>query len=411
MIKLLRLATRNLGRNRRRSLLTGAAIALGLAMMLFTIGIQTFSYNDIITKGVSNLAGHVVVQAKGAQDDETLLMSGTDAIADTLRATFPDELIVRRMLLGGLLNAPSSASAIVLNAVEPGVEAKASELADKVVEGEWLAEDDDRGVILGIELARNLDVEVGDKVVWMGQPEGQDLTSRMLRVRGLASTGAPSMDAMLAITTIATAQKLVGDATAASQVTVHLRNAEDTSQATAKARAALSQPDIEILTWKEALPQIWEWTEIDRQAGDFILAIIGFIVALGVVNTMTMSVLERTRELGVLLALGMRQGQLARMVLLESFVLGAISIGVGVALGLGIIYLVATYGIDLSGTMGGTESYEVSGVAATTTLRAKAHWGRILTYAVCGLALSLLTAAWPAWWVSRLKPVEALRHN
>ena len=107
----------------------------------------------------------------------------------------------------------------------------------------------------------------------------------------------------------------------------------------------------------------------------------------------------------------MRRGQLARMIALESFVLGAISIGVGLLMGLAIIQLTATFGIDLIGTMGGSESYEVSGVAATTTLRAKADWGRIAIYAFSGLVLSLLSAAWPAWWVSRLKPVEALRHN
>ncbi len=408
----LNLAFRNLGRNLRRTLITLAAITFGLVLVHFTITLQTGSYEAMLRQGVSTLAGHVVVQQDGYQDeqDPELLVEGADSVAADLAERFPDATIAPRIRLGGLLTSPTSSVATGLSAVDPEAEAAVQDLDDRIVEGSWL-DDDDRGILIGVKMAETLDVSLGDKVVFMGQfGDSDEVASRLFRVKGIFRTGSAEMDGLLAMGTLSAGRDLLGGRDVAHQVTVHLTEPRTAFEATELAAADLaSRGDLEVLSWPEAIPELYGLVEVDRQSGDVMLVIIGLIVTMGVLNTVLMSALERTREFGVMMALGLKPRRLASLILAEGFVLGVVGSLLGLLVGLAVGYPVVTYGIDYSSFLGG-ETFDSGGIAISTLMKGKYAFDRMAAYTLGAIAFTTLAAAYPAWHVARLEPVAAMRH-
>ncbi len=408
-MKLVSLALRNLFRNTRRTLITIAAIATGLALMLFTIALQTGTYHDILSKGVSSLAGHVVVQHPDyqAEREEELVVRGASSVGAQLTELYPEGTVAPRLFLGGLLMSPTSSVGVALSAVDPEPEARVGYLDDKLVQGEWL--DDDRGIVIGIGLADRLGVDLGDKVVYMGSQGSGDSNSRLFRVRGIFRTGSPEADGFIGVVHLAAAQELMEQPDIAHQVTLHLPDATESAAATARVREVVST-ELAVLDWPEAVPELVGFIAIDRAGGDLMLTILGLIVAMGVLNTVLMSVLERTREFGVLLAIGLKPAQLASVVLLEGVFIGVLGAAAGLFFGVLLVQPFVVYGIDLAAFMGGTEAMDMAGVPVDTLVYGKWNIPRVSAYLVGAVAFTGLAALYPAIVVSRLQPVEAMRH-
>lgn len=410
---LLSLAARNLLRNTRRTLLTVAAIAFGLAMMVFAITFASGSYDQMTRKGVSQLAGHVVVQAIGWQADHepTVLVTGSDAIAAELRALFPEATVTQRIQVGGLLTSAASSVGAGLAACEPLEEAKISDLDGKLVEGAWLAAGDTKGIVIGRGMADRLQVGLGDKVVYLGQQKGQaEMQSRLFRVRGIFRTGSPEMDGFVGVVHLDAAREILTADDAANQIAVHLPALKASPAAADQARAAVGREGLEVLDWKSALPELFAVIQVDKQANDVIMSIISIIVGLGVLNTVLMSVLERTREFGVLMAMGMPRGRVAALVVLEGALLGLLGMTVGLACGFVPSWYVVNHGIDLAPYIG-AESMDSSGIQIDALIFGAWDVPRLSKYAVGSVVLTILAAAGPAWRVSRLQPVDAMRSH
>lgn len=410
-MRLFSLALRNLLRNGRRTALTVAAIAVGLMMTLFVASFQEGSYDDMIRTAVSQMAGHVVVQAPGYQEeqDEELALAHSGRYAERIRAELPEAVVARRIQLGGLLTSPTHSVGVGVIAVEPGPEAIVVDLDDKVVDGAWLG-DDDRGILVGRALADQLGVGVGDKLVYMGQHGTDEMVSRLFRVAGVFRTGSADMDGFVAYVPLAAGQELLGrDDDPAHRVTVHLDGA-DTDEAHARLRAAFAEDPVEVLDWVAALPEVSALIQVDRSSGDVMLGIIGLIVAMGVLNTVLMSTLERTREFGVLLAIGMPPRRLAALVLSEGLLLGLIGAALGTLLGAAAVLAAQRHGIDITAMAGGERMDMGDGISMSALVFPVWAWGRALAFIALAVAFTVLSAAWPAWRVSRLSPVEAMRH-
>ncbi len=406
---LLKLAARNLARNLRRTLITVTAIGFGLGLMVWVVNLQNWQHNDLITQAIGTLAGDAVVQAEGYQDEpeaDRVVVDST-AIAQTLTELFPDGTVTTRLRASGVLMSAANTVGVGLQGVDPEPEAVISPLDDKLVEGEWL-DDDLRGILVGRLLADKLDVDVGNKLVFMGQTDGE-MASRLFRVKGIFRTGGPELDGFVAVANVDAVQELYDARDPASQVAVHLEDHDAAPEAAAAIQAAVDGTGLEILPWREAIPQIVGFVELDKKSNDVIWFIIGIMVAAGVLNTVLMSVLERTRELGVMISVGMRPRELAKMVALEGLLLGLIGAAAGLALGALFTWPTATYGLDFSSQMG--EGMETVGVTVETVFYATWNWPRVGAYLVAGVLFTVLASAWPAWRVSRLRPVDAMRHT
>ena len=404
------LALRNLRRNTRRTLITMAGISLGLALMVMSNNLSYGSHQDMLRRAISLLAGHVVVQAQGYQadpDDGRVLVDSSQAAA-ALRQALPEATIVRRLQVEGLMTSPTSSVGVVLRGVEPQLEATILDIDERLVEGEWLA-DDDKAVVMGKSMVDSLGLTLGDKVVFMGQPDGDEVQSKLFRLRGIYETGSPELDGFVAVVTLAAAQELYAAQDPATQIAVHLDSDQQTEAALASARAALPGTEREILAWPDAIPDIRDFVALDSAINDGIWMILGVIVAMGVVNTVLMSVLERVREFGVMMSLGLRPGQLAAMVLSEGFALGLISAFIGMILGLAFSYPLVVYGLDFSEEFG--QSMEVGSVPVSMVIYAELDWSRLFVYPAVGIGFALFASLYPAWKVMRLSPVQAIRHQ
>jgi ABC-type lipoprotein release transport system permease subunit len=405
---LLKMAVRNLARNRRRTLITMSAIALGMAMMDVTICMQHGAYQSTIRRGVGALAGHVVVQAEGYEltGERDLMVNNSTEVSAQLQAIDPGGLIVRRTFMGGLLTSTNGSAPVGVSAIEPANSQLTGAMDEFLIDGQWVS--GDRDIVIGQKLKENLDVDLGDKVVFMTQAD-DEMTSRLFRVKGIFRTGAADQDGFLVLFSLSAAQAVLGRPDAATQVTLHLDNPDEWPEAVSRSKETIDTTGVEVLSWKEALPDIDAFIQADRRIGQGMISILGIIVAMGVFNTFLMSVLERTREFGVLLSIGMRPSQLARLVLLEGAVLGAFSIIIGTGLGVALTWPMVEYGIDFSEEYG--EGMSNAGVIMSMVIHSSYNWPRMIVFGIGGFFLTLLAAAWPAWTVSTLEPVPAMRQQ
>ncbi len=411
-----KLASRNLWRNSRRSLITIFGISGGLGLMLFTINFQQGSYNQTLNNALRMMAGHIVVQADGYQEDKDtqLTILNSTEVAQTLRSTLSDDddaRVFRRVTLGGALLSPANTRMAAISGVEPEAEAEVGTYDDKLVDGEWLAGDDDRGIVVGQRLAESLELELGDRVVYQGEgAEKGETVARMFRVRGIFSTGTPEADGFLAFAHIDAAQELLPGEDPAHQVAAFLTDdsqLESQLPAATAAMAAAGHDGLEVLDWKGALPELIEFIEMDRKFGDMMWFVLGLMVAFAVLNTVLMGVLERTREFGVMMAVGLSPKRLASLVLTEAFIMGLIGAAVGMVIGVAATWPMVEYGWDLTEYMG--EAGAMEGVPMEMHIYSVYDWGRMSLFAVIGVIFTVVASLWPAWMVVRMEPVEAMR--
>jgi|AMFO01.1.fsa_nt_gi ABC-type transport system, involved in lipoprotein release, permease component len=415
MLIFIKLAMRNLLRNKRRTAITMTGISLGLALMVFSNNIAFGSHESMLRTAIGMMAGHVVVQGEGYQHkpDSKLKVLNSGAMAQTIRAAIPDATVTRRIYMDGLLVSPVASTSAVVKAIEPSRELQVIDLDDKIVQGQWLADDDDRGIMLGQDLATRLDLGLGDKVVFMGQPDGTEVESRLFRLRGIFRTGSPEIDGFTALAPLSAAQELFQGDDPATQIAINLPDDQQTAARTEQVRslvqAAAPDSKLEVLPWQQAIPDIVEFVKLDSAYGDGIWLVLGIIVSMGVINTVLMSVMERVREFGVMMAVGLKPRKLAAMVLTEGFVMGAISALIGIILGTLVTWPFISMGIDFSGDMG--ESMEAAGVPISMILYPEIDWGRLAIYPFIGIFFATVASLYPAWKVTRLSPVQAIRHQ
>jgi len=365
VLLLVKIGWRNLWRNPRGTLLTALALGLGLTMLLISLGLLDGSHEQMVGNGVRFGSGHVVIQAQGYQDTgspELLLPAPivsttgeflhSEALKHVVRGVSP------RLLASGLLSSAANASGVSMMGVIPKEERAVSLIPQRIVEGNYLNDDQQSGVVIGAELARNLAVKIGSKVVFMTQavqPRGTKATdagggemqSTLLRVTGIFRTGVQAIDAHVIQLPLPEAQALLGVTDRVTQVAVLLEREGDSLMVARALRKQLTGAPVEVLPWRESMPPLAQLFLLDEAFNYVMNGVVLAMVGLGILNTILMRVLERRYEFGLCSALGLRPVQLAVMVIGESLALTAISLALGLVLGLGAQHYFATAGLDL----------------------------------------------------------------
>jgi len=363
---LVKIGWRNLWRNPRGTLLTASALGLGLALLLISLGLLDGGHEQTIADGVRLGPGHVVIQAKGYQDsgsDELLLpaqvVSGIEGFLQTAEMKKLVRGVSPRLLATGLLSSSASSAGVRIMGVIPQDEPAVSFIPQRVVEGTYLSDDRPSGVVIGAELARELEVKIGSRVVLMTQAlrqpgietkngAGEEMQSTLLRVSGIFRTGLGAVDANIIQLPLPAAQTLLGLPDGqVTQVALLLQQEGDSAMVARALRKQLTGGTVEVLTWRESIPMLAQILGLDHAFNYIMNGVILAMVGLGILNTILMRVLERRYEFGVCKALGLRPGQLAVMVIGESLALTAISLALGLALGLSVEHYFATSGLDL----------------------------------------------------------------
>lgn len=425
----LRLAWRSFIRHRRRSAITVTAIALGLAMMIAFVGIADDGHARMADMGIRLGSGHVVVQGKGYQDEQTLThrIDDPSAILASARALPHVQYAVPRISASGLIKAAERSRAVLVSGVDSKLEPLANDLASDAarVAGDYLRpraemefKNGPADIYVGTDLAESLGVAPGERVVLTVSPVGDSRpASAAFVVRGIFKSGVTELDGGAVQIPLGEAQKLLGLGTGVTQIGVLLTDERHTEAATAGLMAAISRSgseagaggDVEVLSWKVALRELYEALVIDDMSLYLMMAIIFIIVGIGIFNTVLMSVAERTREFGVMMAVGTSRGRVFSIIFAEALVLAIVSACLGLALGLGIHALVGHYGIDV-GAMAGGEDYEFAGIAFSGRIYSTLTPWIVTKWTLVVMGIVMLSAAYPALRATRLQPVEAMRH-
>ncbi len=362
---LVKISWRNLWRNPRGTLLTALALGLGLALLLISLGLLDGGHEQTIADGVRFGPGHVVVQAKGYQEsssDELLLpaqaVSDVQTFLKTGNLKHKVQGVSPRLLATGLLSTSASSAGVRIVGVIPEDERAVSLVPQRMVEGTYLTSNDKlSSVVVGDELARKLELKIGSKAVLMTQTltqagvktgAGDEMQSTLLRVSGIFRTGLQAIDANMIYLPLSSAQALLGVTDGrVTQVALLLVQEGDSPLVARALRKQLAGSPVEVLTWRESLPMLAQILGLDHAFNYIMNGVILAMVGLGILNTILMRVLERRYEFGVSKALGLRPRQLAIMVVGESLALTAISLALGLALGLSVQHYFATAGLDL----------------------------------------------------------------
>lgn len=404
---LIRLALRNLARRPLRTGITVAAVGLSLALALLFVGLTEGSHRQMVDMAVRLQAGHVVIQSPGFQKERALEQRVTDpeGLLAMLEPLPADWRVSARILTTGLVR--SSESSVMLDplmGVDPENERAVSLVPGKIVRGSWLSPGQ-KGLLIGEKAAKRLLVDVGDKVVLSCSGLGQKVEER-LEIVGIFRMGGET-DRSLGIADRAFAGPFLGLGRSVHQVALFMPEGES-GAASRKLRERLQGAAVEVLHWEEALPVLAQLLWIDSLSMYVFLLIIFGIAAAGILNAVLMSVMERTREFGILRSLGMPPRLVFALVMLENFLLALLCVGVGFAVGLPLVAWLAQNGLDPLVLTGG-EVMEMEGVAFVDRMYPVLGASDAALAALWVVALSLASAVVPALRAAAIRPVRALR--
>ena len=411
---LTRLAGRGVWRETRRSLLTASAMALGLALLMFSRSLADGGHEDWIHAGVRMGAGHVLLQApdhleSGSLDDR---LEGPEAeaalaaLAD-LTATMTPLATTIRLSTNGLASSTMSAVPVGIEGVDPAAESDFSHVAEQVVEGRYLEADDRLAAYVGTGLAERLGLKLGSRFVLTAQSTDGEIEGQLVRVVGVFRSGLPEVDEGLVHIPITTARAWLGAEGAATTVGAILPGSRVVPDAIQALEEGLDGGGIRVVSWTEAYPQLNSAVRIDDY-GDFVFhGILFAIIALAVLNTILMSVLYRRREFGVLQALGLTPRETGVVIFLEGVLLTALAGVVGMIAGFALTWIFFRDGLDFSFLM--DSDFTFSGIVLDPVIvpefRAVQILQSVVSIAVVGIAASI----YPAIQATRIDVAEALK--
>lgn len=405
MYRLWKIAIRDLRRNKRRSALTLSAVMLGLALVITIHGYEMGGIQGSIENNIRVQTGHVQVRA-ASYDQERLglewedLLQEPHALAAQVKALPNVRAAAPVLWASGILSTAEESAGTRVYGIDP-LSAMAAPFREGLTAGAFLDPGDRSGILISRRLARSMGLGVGSSVNLLVNTSGEQPDEALFEVRGLFDTGLPGFDDATVFLPLAKAQAFTGVGNRASAVVALLHDKEGVDAVA----AALRLPGWQVLTWRDLNQLMLQSIESAMVILYLMYLIVLAIVAVVVANTLLMSVFERTREMGILAALGMKGRQIMALFLMESATLGVIGVILGVGLGsLGVYYL-ATEGIyygDLS-TMGGTE------LALGNRIYAAFQWADTAVLAVVCLIIILLASLYPAWFSTRKEPIDALR--
>lgn len=399
------LALRNLSRHPLRTWLTMLAITFGLGAFVFVGSIANGFYNQIVDNATGMVTGDAQIQHKDFKEDmkSSLSIPNGMQLLERLRQLPTIGGISPRVQTTAMITSPAKSLPIMFVGVNPDTERQVTFLDKAVKEGRYLQTGNDREIVIGRKLAELLHVRLGERVVVMAQDINGGLASEAFVVVGMFYTGSHSFDDVIGHITLPAMQNMMGMGGGITNIALRMKAQEEQLAPALQQIAAMIPPgDIKLKTWQELVPAVAQMNVVFKRSLTILLTIVLLMVSVIITNTVLMSVMERTREFGTMLALGSRPGFIVRLVQLESAMIGVLGTLCGLAFGV-LLALMHSRGVDLK-----MHGAAIPGVTNIIYPQLSA-----LVLAVPGILLpilALLAALYPALRASRLEPVKAIRH-
>jgi len=404
----LRLAWRNIWRHRRRTVIIVLAMGLSLGMMMFYDGLMDGFNNAIAGNAVRVLGGNVQVHAEGYREkvDSNPLLPLTDDMAVVQAALAQPNVIAasRRIQTGGLISNREGAFTMAIIGIDAEAEAPVSLIAEHIVDGRYVENTDEDTILIGKGLADALSIKVGDRITMVGSDIHKQNRQRTMTVIGIYDIGIPSMEKATSYISLAEAQNLFGLRDQSTEVQITLKRV-GTESAIVNALTPLL-PGYEVESWANNYPELGNAVGRKNIVMDIFSVIIVMIAGIGILNLLMMAIYERTREIGLLGAMGLKPREIATTFILEGALIGFVGVIAGIVMGLMINLSLMQVGMDYSQFAGITDYMAlISGKVYPTLGVSKLPMRAIIIFVIAALA-----ALVPAIIASRREPSEALHH-
>jgi ABC-type lipoprotein release transport system permease subunit len=404
----LRMAWRNIWRHRRRTLIVVLAIGLTMAMMMMYDGLINGFQDAIYANAIKVLGGNIQVHAIGYSDKTEqyplLPLSNDQAVLKTVQTQPQVVAASLRINTGGMITNRKGAFAVGITGIEPENELPISLVGHHVIAGRYLTQTDQDAIFIGKGLADAMEVNVGDRITLVGRATHNQMRSRTVTIIGIYDLGMPSIEKQTVYMSLAEAQDLYGLSGEATEVVVTLRHLGQEPAVINALKPLLT--DYEIASWQTNYPELQYTIETKTKVMDIFSVIILIIVGIGILNLLLMAVYERTREIGLLGALGLKPGQISILFILEGLMLGIVGAAFGVGLGVLINFLLGRVGMDYSQFTSLTEYTALISGRVYPTLGLE----KLVPHVVTVLIIAGLASFYPAREAAHAEPAKALHY-
>ncbi len=407
------LAWRNLWRHKRRTWLTVGAMIFCNILLVFLISLQLGSYQMMIDNTLSAFSGHIQIQHSAYNEEQKMYQNvpAVAQLANTVRAALGNEAnVAARGVAFALASSEERSFGIQLAGVQPKFESQVSTFPGLINHGRYLADSHAPEIVIGAILAQNLKVAVGDELTFIGSGLDGSFAAGVATVVGIVETGFAEVDRAVAEVPLAWFQEVFAMGESGHSVVIRLPALDSVEPAVARLQKVLADDPIlagaglSVLDWNVLEPGLKQAIKSDMVSAWFMYAVLILLVAFSVLNTQLMSVLERTREFGVMLALGTRPATLAKLVGLETFVMSCLGMGLGVLLGGLLSFYLSYSGFYYPGMEEMAQKFNLPDRMYPQVSLLSLLWGPAIVFLG-----AMLAAIYPATRLFGLRPVAAMR--
>lgn len=408
LLILIKLAWKNILRNKRRTIIAATAISIGLAALIFVDAYMIGMKENMIKAATASFLGDAQIHREGFRDEQevTLTIQETEEITRKLAKESIVHYFTRRTFASGMIrSAANMNSGVMFVGIFPGTERFLSQIDDVIIEGNYFEGNSENDIVIGSKLAEILEVELGDKVpVTVSQAYGGEFSQVGFRVSGIFQFADEGMNSGMVFVRLKKAQEMLGIGNEVHEIAIKFTSTHYSLDKELPFWDTYNMHGNEVVSWTEILPQInmlFDISDYSKYVMGFILFI---VVAFGIVNTLFMSLYERMFEFGVLRAVGTRPFGMARLILFEAGALAVVSIAIGVILGSIITGTLAHFGINFTGI-------EMMGVTIQEYIYPVLLVEQFIIYPISVFLFTIIAGLYPAWHVARMSPVDAMRQS
>lgn len=403
----IKLAIRNLFRNKRRTFITGTAIGMGLAALIWVNAIILGMEKNMIHSATASYLGDAEIHREGFR--ETLDVEKTiNDLPDVQKKLDTSSIVDRyteRVMTFAMSTSPANVSAVSMVGIDPATEAYLSQIDEAIIEGKYLDGENPRDILIGSKLADLLEVSLGDRIVLTAAQAGSgDLAQEMFRISGIFRLKIDEMDKGMVFVDLKKSQQMLALDGGVHEIAIKFTDSEYGRNNSLPFWKNLSTDGNVALGWAKLLPQMAAAFELSDFSTYLVGLILFGVVALGIINTLFMSLYERMYEFGVMRAVGTRPFAIGRLIVFEAAALAVVSSAIGMLLGLIVSLITKHYGIDYTGI-------EYSGVTFREPLYPVMQLGQYIKYPLWVFAFTIIVSFYPASFAAKLTPAKAMRKS
>ena len=404
MFQLFKMAFRDLGRNKRRTLLSALAVTVGLGLLVMMSGVLVGEMQGALKNTIQLFSGHL--QVRGLNYDENKislkwedLIENPQALADTVKGQYPQIVdATPRLVASGIVTRGENSRGVQVIGIDPNAQAN-QVYRQGLIEGEFLAADDREGILIGQPLADKLSLAVGDQINLLVNTSNGNVVEQLFTIRGIYTTNTFGYDESTVFLPLDKAQTITGAEDRASLIFIMLKDKEQAETVA----AALQSSNYTVVTWRDMNAMIVQVEDFANAYMTIFYLIVLGITATVVSNTLVMSVFERTREIGILAAIGMKGRRILAQFLVEAALIATLGVIGGIIFGGAITYYFSIYGFPMD-----ISKFGLTGILLENRIYTVLTLDNVIYLSVLTYIVTLVASFAPARMAARMEPVDAL---